>query len=57
MTNPSGIGVLSPGKRKLLDRLLKKKGIHLDANRAISKRSKDVLVAMSFAQQRLWFLD
>ena len=44
-------------RRELVARLLKKKGIELSQAGRISKRTTTGVAALSFAQQRLWFLD
>jgi amino acid adenylation domain-containing protein len=44
-------------KQELLALLLKKKGINLPPMRAIPQRMKNGPCPLSFAQQRLWFMD
>jgi amino acid adenylation domain-containing protein len=43
-------------KRELLEQLLKKRGFDLPADNTIQRRKKFSPCALSFAQQRLWFL-
>ncbi len=50
-------GPLSPTKRSLLSLLIKKEGIGTRAAEPITRRSDDGPQPLSFAQQRLWFLD
>ncbi|PLP90485.1 non-ribosomal peptide synthetase [Pseudomonas sp. FFUP_PS_473] len=47
---------LAPEKRKALAALLKKKGIDLFAQMPISPADRTLPLALSYAQQRLWFL-
>ena len=52
------IASLSPAKRALLEMKLKSKAAHVaPADQAIPKRENLRLPPLSFAQQRLWFLD
>jgi hypothetical protein len=44
-------------RRRVLDALLKKKGINVRDTEAISPREEADYYPLSFAQQRLWFLD
>src|SRR5215212_4961693 len=48
---------LSPRKRALLALLLQEEGMDGEDEYAIPRRSTDGDAPMSFAQQRLWFLD
>lgn len=48
---------LSPVRRQLFSRLLKEKGITTAEKRAIPQCSRSCPIPLSFAQQRLWFLD
>ncbi|MEO0688637.1 MAG: condensation domain-containing protein, partial [Cyanobacteria bacterium J06649_11] len=47
---------LSPEQRALLAAKLKEKGIQLSATNEIPQRQGDEIVPLSFAQQRLWFV-
>ena len=47
---------LSADRRELLDRMLKKQGIHLERADAIPRRTTTGPCELSFAQQRLWFV-
>ena len=51
------IARLSPAKRALLDLTLKKNGSNAYSEERISGRTHDGSAPLSFAQQRLWFLD
>lgn len=55
-TGKGGIG-LSPDKRKLLEALLRKKGIIAPHYSGIAPRNMSEPSPLSFGQQRLWFLD
>src|SRR6478672_1310 len=57
MSNLSGERTLSPEKLGLLELLLKRKGIAAQPNRGILRRTQPGPVPLSFAQQRIWFLD
>jgi amino acid adenylation domain-containing protein len=48
---------LSPEKMKLYERLLKQKGLKTLAEQTIPRRPGEGPCELSFAQQRLWFLD
>ncbi|MGB8507611.1 MAG: condensation domain-containing protein, partial [Pyrinomonadaceae bacterium] len=48
---------LSAGKRSLVERLLAAQGHHISPAGRIPRRSENIPVPLSFAQQRLWFLD
>src|SRR5262245_34340973 len=48
---------LSPAKRALLDLRLKEKGLETLAGRTIPLRASRAFAPLSFAQQRLWFLN
>src|SRR5205807_8894539 len=47
----------SPQKRALLDALLREEGVDSAASQNIRRRSGDDSLPLTFAQQRLWFLD
>jgi amino acid adenylation domain-containing protein len=51
------IAGLSPAKRALIELRLKKKGFVVSGEQRIPKRQKHSPVPLSFAQQRLWFLN
>ncbi len=58
MSDPTRSGFdLSPGKRALLDRLLREEGIRTAALPRIGRRAREGPMPVSFAQERLWFLD
>lgn len=48
---------LSAEKRKLFELLLKKRGVVAPKSQGIPRRSHSGPCALSFAQQRLWFVD
>jgi amino acid adenylation domain-containing protein len=50
------ISALSPEKRTLLARFLKKEGIDLRSSLAIPKRPQAAQCPLSYGQQRLWFM-
>src|SRR4026209_114970 len=57
MTNLSDqIANLSPQRRALLERLMKKEGVDAPGQ-SLSRAPRDGPLPLSFAQQRLWFLD
>ena len=47
----------SPERRMLLEKLLEEEGLHASATDRISRRRESDLIPLSFAQERLWFLD
>ena len=49
--------LLTSNKHKLLDALLKQKGINVRQTETIPRSEKADAYPLSFAQQRLWFLD
>src|SRR6267142_3634736 len=51
------IADLSPAKRALLELRLKKSGAKASSTESIAPRVNRDAAAVSFAQQRLWFLD
>jgi amino acid adenylation domain-containing protein len=53
-TSPGG---LSAEKRRLLELRLRQKGIHTPGARTISRRTETGPCVLSYAQQRVWFLD
>ncbi len=54
---PKGAGALSSEKSELFALLLKKKHIDLPQAQTIPRRTEAGPCQLSFAQQRLWFLD
>ena len=54
---PMKVPPLNNVKDELLSLLLKEKGIQVSADKKITRRSDTGPAVLSFAQQRLWFLD
>ena len=54
---PKHIFDLPPKRRALLKALLQEEGVSSSSTPTISRRNADEPVPLSFAQQRLWFLD
>jgi hypothetical protein len=48
---------LSPQKRSLLLKALGKEAVQAEQSKRIPRRSQQNYAPLSFAQQRLWFLD
>jgi len=48
---------LSQARRELLARLMKKEGVEVEQQERIARREQTNFCPLSFAQQRLWFLD
>ncbi len=57
MTQGINSAVLSAEQRQALERLLQEEGIDLSVGKGIPRRLNDDQLPLSFAQQRLWFLD
>src|SRR2546423_1648394 len=57
MSNLHKEEVLPPDKLAALEQLLRKKGINVPQTQTIPRRSTSQRLPLSFAQQRLWFLD
>ena len=57
LTEPGNIQERSPAKRALLLKLMREKAAQAKEGRAIPRRARRDSAALSFAQQRLWFLD
>ena len=53
----SKLAELSPERRQLIQRLLRERKEHADADIMIPKRQPSIKVPLSYAQQRLWMLD
>lgn len=54
----AGLANISPAKRALLQKYLRgESGEDVTGSRAIARRSQDSAPQLSFAQERLWFLD
>lgn len=51
------IASLSPGQRKLFELRVKERGINISKTQIMPQESKEGVFPLSFAQQRLWFLD
>ena len=56
-TSPTLIVELSPKKRALLDAWRRRQGFDPVAEQRIPRRNSDSSIPLSFAQQRLWFLE
>ena len=56
MTSGTGTGPLSPERRKLLELMLKQKGLARAGDRPVPLEPDEEKL-LSFGQQRLWFLD
>src|SRR3990172_11306166 len=54
---PTKAVAFSPEKRELLDLMIKKKRIRVARAQVIPRRTESGPCPLSFAQQRLWFLD
>ncbi len=51
------VGSISSERAQLVDLLLKRKGISVPQQQGIQRRSETDTCVLSFAQQRLWFID
>ena len=57
MSQSSHEVAFSPKKLELLAKILKQKGISVTPRQTVSRRTTDGPIPLTYAQQRLWFLD